>query len=405
MKTKIHILTSFLIGMLCICKVSLFAEGGDIIINAGGTLTLNQGEIILIGSWTNSGTFTQSSVSTVTFTLDGTPSTSTFAGDTTFTILRSVDADKTLKFTAGSTQTITVDLIFGGESGSLMSLVSTSPGTKWYLDIQHGDETINYAYVKDAYSSSNYVSCFNSTDGGDNYRWFFDSAQAPSWNSPAHNTGYTFDTQPIFWFTSADRDSLTYPDAQIVFAEDSGFTVNVETFTYLNSSSGWQNVPTASIAIASYTLQADLTNSTGTKYVRTRFNDGHYGDGWSEWSSTRQIEIKDQASHWTTGSITAGVSAIRALHFTELRDTVIQLRYFRILSSGTWADGTGNFDTEVASGSAIRADHVLKLRTNLEGVYAEEGQSAPAWTSGTITSGAAIKADHITELRSKCELP
>jgi hypothetical protein len=97
-----------------------------------------------------------------------------------------------------------------------------------------------------------------------------------------------------------------------------------------------------------------------------------------------------------TNAITAGVTPIRAVDFTELRMDINSLRTDAGLSSYSWTNSTLS-----AGSSPIRAADLTDLRTALAAVYAACGQSAPIYTDGTITAGSSpIRAIDITQLRS-----
>ena len=177
-------------------------------IASGSTMTANGSTITLTGSGTafgNSGTFT-GSTSTIKLT-DATSTDKTFAGGgATFGTLQLTGAGTgafiitgsntfnqflvdtpphTVKFTAGTTQTVTDWNVFGS-SGNLMTLNSTSNGTKWnlYLAPPHhgyGVYSSEFLSIRDSavtgnsYFSSIYTggSTDDTTGGSTNTGWTF----------------------------------------------------------------------------------------------------------------------------------------------------------------------------------------------------------------------------------------
>jgi hypothetical protein len=392
MKKIIFIIISLIISSACV-----YAGGFEI--GAGSTVTLSGGELAITGDWTNNGSFVQTG-GTVTF--QGLNSTSTISGNTSFFNIACSTAPKGLKFQSGSIQTITGNLIMNGNSGNLIYLTSLVSGSTWYWNINQ-DKYISYVYVQDGNAFTSVVgSTFvvdcgtNSLDMGNNTRFIFGGASSPTWISPALvHSGYTLDTTPKIWFLTPSRYNLVFSSAQIVFAKDSGFTVEVSTFTYPDVTAGWTGMPAGPISISTYTVQTALDKDT-TYYVKLRFYDGRY---WTNWASTLTVNVSTTA--WID-TITASTTPIRAIHFTELKNVVTNLRLFRGLGLGSWS----SFDTEVVAGSPIRKDHLDSLRSNITDVYINEGDTAPTFTDPAITvSSTPIRAVHITELRDKCVTP
>ncbi len=163
---------------------------GGIAIEAGGTLTSGSGTIQCAGNWSNSGTFTPG---TGTVVLDGTNQFMT--GSSTFNKLtKTVSSAATLTFQAGGTTTVTNTLTLQGASGALLSLRSSSEGTRWNID-PTGTRVISYVNVKDS-NNIDETEIDATTDGcvdsGNNIRWSFPSrttAQDGNWNDTDSWTG------------------------------------------------------------------------------------------------------------------------------------------------------------------------------------------------------------------------
>lgn len=135
--------------------------------NASGVRTMNLGASVIncSGAWTctNSANFTlNAGTSTLNMTgntkifdgggltynnviLSGTPTT--VANSNTFNTL-TLTAGKTVKFTIGTTQTIT-NLIANGTIGNVITIQSTTSGTAFTISIASGTETLDYCSIKD----------------------------------------------------------------------------------------------------------------------------------------------------------------------------------------------------------------------------------------------------------------
>lgn len=141
----------------------------DLTIKAG-TLDTKSGSnygITVGGNWSNSGTFTARS-GTVTF--DDAAKTSTFTGATSFYSLTSTTPLKALRFTSGTTFTITGVLTLTGSVGNPITVASTTAGSQW--DIYHqGTENVTYTTVTDSgchVSSTAITMGVTNTNGGNN---------------------------------------------------------------------------------------------------------------------------------------------------------------------------------------------------------------------------------------------
>jgi hypothetical protein len=377
-----------ILSFILLSFVSLGLAAGDITINSGASLTLDSGTISVSGNWTNNGTFvnTGGKVAFINASVD-----SEIKGNSSFYNLECIIPGKNLYFQAGSTQTILNDLNFAGASGSLLGLYSLTSGSQWYLSVP-ATEGVTYADIKDANASNAVIICSNSTDSGNNYRWLFSAGGQPTWLSPlmAH-TGYTLDTTPMLWFQTPNRDGLSFVDAQMVIATNSSFTANVSTFAYTTNSNGWENMPAMSVTVSTYTFQSSLDSDT-TYYAKVRFYDNYF---WTDWSDPMTIYIS--SANWTD-TLVARTTPIRAVHFTELKNHIVNLRNFRALGDGSWS--TWN----VGVGNPIKASHINELRTSLDDVLAVEEITGYTWTDPSVeANNTQIRAVHLQELRDKVE--
>lgn len=99
---------------------------------------------------------------------------------------------------------------------------------------------------------------------------------------------------------------------------------------------------------------------------------------------------------FTNPSLSVGVTAIRAVHVTELRKRIDGLRAAYGLGTFAWTDAA-----LVAGQASIRGVHVVELRTALQQAYEAAGRTPPVYTDPVLTAGqTSIKAVHIAELRA-----
>ena len=103
---------------------------------------------------------------------------------------------------------------------------------------------------------------------------------------------------------------------------------------------------------------------------------------------------------WTDAVLTAGETPIRAVHVTELRARVNQVRGACGESVAVWTDVV-----LTAGETPIRAVHMQELRLAVEGAHAACGlPPASARTDAVLTAGETpIRAVHVTELRAAVE--
>ncbi|MBZ0167677.1 MAG: LamG domain-containing protein, partial [Candidatus Omnitrophica bacterium] len=154
---------------------TLYINSGELDVNA-----VNDYPINLAGNWLNFGGKFAAQQGTVI--LDGTDQ-SLLSDETFYSLSKTVATARTLTFAAGSTMTINGTFTMEGASGQLLSLVSTSSGTRFELDIKAGEQIVNYVSVKDSEASTNNIVAINSTNAGGND----DGEGQPHWdfNLPA----------------------------------------------------------------------------------------------------------------------------------------------------------------------------------------------------------------------------
>lgn len=117
----------------------------------------------------------------------------TISGSNTFATL-SIDADKTCTLTAGTTQTITSNLVSNGTSGHLATLVSSVAGSTATISKSSGTINVSYMYLKDSTASGG--ATFNITNSqvvSNISGWIFDHywvGGTGNWNDASHWAGY-----------------------------------------------------------------------------------------------------------------------------------------------------------------------------------------------------------------------
>ncbi len=142
---------------------------------SGGSFTATSGTTFISGNLTISGgTFNHNSGS---ITFNGTAQSIT--GNTSFNnFTKSVASADTLTFAAGSTTTINGLATVNGASGQLLSLRSSTNGTRWNFNISaSATKAISYVDVQDSDASGSAagqkaINPTNASDSGNNIDWF-----------------------------------------------------------------------------------------------------------------------------------------------------------------------------------------------------------------------------------------
>ena len=170
------------------------------------------------------------------------------------------------------------------------------------------------------------------------------------------------------YFTDPDGDTLTY--------------------TARSSRTG---IVTAAVSGSTVTL-APVAAGTATITVTARDPGGL--------SATQSMAVTVQAAGGVNGftddPLVAGVTPVRAVHFTELRARIDALRATAGLGRFRWTD-----PAPMAGVTRVRLVHLLELRDGLREAYAAAGRPLPRWTDAAPVGGATpIRAAHLTELRA-----
>ena len=134
-----------------------------------GSLNAGANGITVGGNWSNSGTFNKGT-GTVTFNNAG--QSSTLSGSTSFNNLACTTGNKSLIFTAGSTQSVSGTLTLQGAASSLINLVSSAAGSAWFFNVTSAAPAAQYVDPQNSNASGgNTITATNSIDGGGNVNW------------------------------------------------------------------------------------------------------------------------------------------------------------------------------------------------------------------------------------------
>jgi uncharacterized repeat protein (TIGR03803 family) len=135
---------------------------------------------------------------------------------------------------------------------------------------------------------------------------------------------------------------------------------------------------------------AGLVRTTGSNLYGTTLQGGPSGvNGMGEVFRFHTVTA------FTDDPLTVGSTAVKAIHITELRTRIDQVRTGLGLSPFTWTDPTLTVGV-----TAVKAVHINDLRLALTQAYTQAGLTPPTFTD-TITAGTVVvKAVHIAELRS-----
>ncbi|MCK4945339.1 MAG: hypothetical protein KAS59_03650, partial [Alphaproteobacteria bacterium] len=221
----------------------------NLTISGAGKLEANGYNLTINADFNNTGTFTHSN-QTVVFG-DNTQ-VSHIYGDTTFHNFTCVTAGKALQFEAAKTQIVVGTLTLTGQSGSLITLTSTSDGTQWNIDPQ-GARNVSYVDVKDSHNvNATEIRAFYSVDNLNNIDWDWMSvglAEFVSIVDPDNGAGTDY-TSLSAWESNNQAD-LTV-DTTLVFSH-SGITGTI--------------ADTDSVTGANSTATADVVHVTNTQIL------------------------------------------------------------------------------------------------------------------------------------------
>lgn len=98
-------------------------------------------------------------------------------------------------------------------------------------------------------------------------------------------------------------------------------------------------------------------------------------------------------SGFTDPVLTVGQTFVKAVHINELRSRIDSLRAYYGLSAFAWSAAPKAGETGLVSWR----DHVLELRTALEGAYTDAGMEPPEWTELPVNCPRAAAIDELRE--------
>lgn len=100
------------------------------------------------------------------------------------------------------------------------------------------------------------------------------------------------------------------------------------------------------------------------------------------------------AQQFTDDPLIPGETAVKAVHFSELRERIDSLRQQFELPFYSWTDPALQ-----AGSTPIRAAHLNEMRAALDQAYAAAWRTSPVFSDSPLQAGAVIKAVHVQELR------
>jgi len=131
--------------------------------------------VTVFGDWTSGGGLT-TNAGTVTFA--GT--NQSILGSTVFyNLVKQASSTGTLTFQSGTTQTVTNNLILQGAPNIVLSLRSSTSGSRWNISTST-TPMLSYLDVKDSNNSGTAFTPFASTDSGNNLNWKFAGSRGGS---------------------------------------------------------------------------------------------------------------------------------------------------------------------------------------------------------------------------------
>jgi hypothetical protein len=135
-----------------------------------------------------------------------------------------------------------------------------------------------------------------------------------------------------------------------------------------------------------------VTGTVGEPAAGTALTGGTYSVVGGFWRASADVRPH---TPFTDPILTSGLSTIRAIHITELRQRINAVRAHLGLTAYSFTDPT------LAAGlTTAKALHITDLRTALSQAYVAAGRPLPVYSAPAIGAGATIRAADITELRT-----
>ena len=116
----------------------------------------------------------------------------------------------------------------------------------------------------------------------------------------------------------------------------------------------------------------------------------------SNTAATQAFTVEVVRLAWTDDPIRPGVTAVKAIHFTELRSRIEWLRQAAGLQRFTWTD-----PVLTVGATRIGLVHLLDLRAALAEAFTGTSRAVPDWTDPAPVAGTTpVRAAHLMELRA-----
>ena len=150
------------------------------------------------------------------------------------------------------------------------------------------------------------------------------------------------------------------------------------------------SVPTSKVVVDANTITA-VTSAHVAGIVSVVVTNSNY-----QFSSLPNAFAYRGALTFTDDPIVPGVTPVKAVHLTELRADIANLRVQYGLAAFTWTDSSIG-----ARASRIKAAHLNELRAALLEVYTTAGQPPPTFTDSPLVAGTTvITAAQFAEIRA-----
>ncbi|MFH0731727.1 MAG: SBBP repeat-containing protein [Candidatus Omnitrophota bacterium] len=353
---------------------------GDLTIDGGElNVTDTDYQINVAGNWENNDTFTPEEGTVI---LDG--SGQSILGSTTFyDLTKTVTAVDTLTFDSAGEQIITHTLTLTGDvgDGDLLSLVSSTPGTRAALTLQAGGtQVLSYLNVQDSDASGGLTLAggATSTNSGNNLNWSF----------------------PI------DIDGIAY-EADEAATLGNGIDILLRAYDLSgNLLAGYPQTATITDGLGGFSFNGVTAVAGGVLvfYIDSTDTGGIAGNTFTITDATdiidmeafyRHLNIRDDTAYVTKIPVTNTIlnyydngsdSANMIFNVNAGAMTMEATTELKIDSTGTFAPGG-----DVTTGTTVPDDLIF----NLDGTWTESGASAETltikndcdFTGGTFTRG------------------
>ena len=148
----------------------------------------------------------------------------------------------------------------------------------------------------------------------------------------------------------------------------------------------------AAVAVSDSTVTVSDVAAGGASVTVTATDTG--GSNTSATLAFR-VTVRERTT-FTNDPLVPGVTPVRAVHFTELRERIDLLRGATGLAPFFWTD-----PILTAGVTPVRLAHLLELRQALAAAYAASGRPGPTYTDTAPAPGSTpIRAVHLMELRA-----